>query len=145
MHYFHNRQIRPLKRFLVSTHRLRCPARPRPPPSLHLVQTQALTPLEIPPSPHRLYDLQDTLNELMHFLPVRSDFSLLKNGFYTPHKEKKKSPPTKGAQNKKNRRLRTKTTVRPSSGGGEGTKTASPPHYSTEFYILYNKGAGGVL
>ena len=34
-----------------------------------------------PPSPHRLYDLQDTLDKLMHFLPQLSDFVPLKNGF----------------------------------------------------------------
>ena len=34
-----------------------------------LVQTQAPTPSNTPPSPHWLYDLQDILDELMHFLP----------------------------------------------------------------------------
>ena len=31
-----------------------------------------------PPSPHRLFDLQDTLDKLMHFLPQLSDFVSLK-------------------------------------------------------------------
>ena len=58
--------------------------RPSPPPTpLPLVQTQALTPLKTPPSPHRLYDLQDTLDKLMHFLSQLSDFVPLKNGFYS--------------------------------------------------------------
>ena len=30
-----------------------------------------------------LYDLQDTLDKLMHFLPQLSDLVLLKNGFYS--------------------------------------------------------------
>ena len=77
MHSFHNRQICPLKWFIVSAHILSCP----PPPPLPLVQTQATTPLKTPPSPHRLYDLQDTLDELMHFLPQLSDFAHLKTGF----------------------------------------------------------------
>ena len=45
------------------------------------VQTQAPTPLKSPPSPHRLYDLQDTLDKLMHFLPQLSDFVPLTNRF----------------------------------------------------------------
>ena len=32
---------------------------------------------------HRLYDLQDTLDKLMHFLPQLSDFVPLKNGLYS--------------------------------------------------------------
>ena len=36
-----------------------------------------------PPSPHRLFDLQDSLDKLMHFLPQLSDFVPLKNGFYS--------------------------------------------------------------
>ena len=38
------------------------------PPSLPLVQPHAPTPVKTLPSPHRLYDLQDTLDKLMHFL-----------------------------------------------------------------------------
>ena len=53
---------------------------PRPSP---LVQTQAPTPLKAPPSPHRLYDLQDTRDKLVHFLPQLSDFVPLKNGVYS--------------------------------------------------------------
>ena len=45
------------------------PVPPPPPPQLPLLQTQAPTPLKTPPFPHRLYDLQDTLDKLMHFLP----------------------------------------------------------------------------
>ena len=44
VHSFQNRQIYPLKGFIVSTHRLSCPVHP-PPPRLPLVQTHALTPL----------------------------------------------------------------------------------------------------
>ena len=33
------------------------------------------------PSPHRLYDLQDALDQLMRFLPQLSDLSPSKNGF----------------------------------------------------------------
>ena len=54
-----------------------------PPPRLPLAQTQAPTPLKTPPSPDRLYDLQDTLDNLMHFLPQLSDFVPIKNGFYS--------------------------------------------------------------
>ena len=39
------------------------------------------TPLESPLSPHRLYDLQDTLDKVRHFLPQLSDFVPLENGF----------------------------------------------------------------
>ena len=56
--------------------------RPFPPP-LPLVQTPAPTPLKTPPSPHRLFDSQDTLDKLMHFLPQLSDFVPVKNGFYS--------------------------------------------------------------
>ena len=54
-----------------------------PPRPLPLVQTQAPTPLQTPPSPHRVYDLQDSLDKLMHFLPQLSDFVPLRNGFYS--------------------------------------------------------------
>ena len=80
MHSFRNRQICPLKGFIVSTHRLSCPPPPR---ALRLVQTQAPTPLKTPPSPHRYYDLQDTLDKLMHFLTKLSDVVPLKKGFYS--------------------------------------------------------------
>ena len=79
MHSFDDRQICPRKGNRVSAHRWSCPARP-PPPPLPLVQTQASTPLKTPPSPHRLYDLQDTLDKLMPFLPQLSDFVPLKTG-----------------------------------------------------------------
>ena len=39
--------------------------------------------LKTPPSPHRLYDLQDSLDKLMHFLPQLSDFVPLKNRFFS--------------------------------------------------------------
>ena len=68
VHSFQNRQIYPLKRFIVSTHRL-SPPPPPPPPPLPLDQTQAPTSLKTPPSPHELFDLQDSLDILMHFLP----------------------------------------------------------------------------
>ena len=79
MYSFHIRQICPLKGSIVSTHRFSCPA--RPPAPLPLVQTQAPTPLKTPPSPHWLYDLQDTLDKLMHFLPQLSGFVPSKTGF----------------------------------------------------------------
>ena len=52
-----------------------------PPPLTPLVQTHSTTSLKTPPSPHRLYDLQDTLDKQMHFLPQLSDF-VPHNGFY---------------------------------------------------------------
>ena len=76
MHFFYNRQICPLEGFIVSADRLSCP------PPLPLVQTPASKPLKSPPSPHQLYDLQEILDELMHFLPQLSYFVHLKNGFY---------------------------------------------------------------
>ena len=45
-----------------------------PPPS---------TSLKTPPSPHQLFDLQDSLDKLMHFLRQLSDFVPLRNGFYS--------------------------------------------------------------
>ena len=39
-------------------------------------------PLQFLPSPHRLYDLQGTLDKLMHVLPELSDSVSLENGFY---------------------------------------------------------------
>ena len=47
-----------------------------------LDQNQAPTPFKTPPSPHRIFDLQDSLDKLMHFLPQLSDFVRLRNGFY---------------------------------------------------------------
>ena len=37
-------------------------------------------PIYTPTSPHRLFDLQDSLDKLMYFLPQVSDFVLLRNG-----------------------------------------------------------------
>ena len=84
VHSFQNRPIDPLKGFIVSTHRLSCPTRPPPPTprSLLFKESQAPTPLKTSPSPHRLHDLQDTLDKLMRFLPQLSDFVPLKSGFY---------------------------------------------------------------
>ena len=76
MHPFHNRQICPLEGFIVSAHILSYPPLP-------LVQTQTPAPLKTPPSPHRLFDLQYSLDKLMHFLPQRPDFVPLRNGFYS--------------------------------------------------------------
>ena len=45
-------------------------------------QNQPPTSLKPPPSPHRLFDLRDSLDKLMHFLPQLSDFVPLRNGFY---------------------------------------------------------------
>ena len=68
----YNRQVCPLLGFIVSAHtHIEMPR----PPVFFLFLT--------PPSPHRLYDLQDTLDKLMHFLPQLSDFVSLKNGFYS--------------------------------------------------------------
>ena len=36
-----------------------------------------------PPSPHRLFDLQDSLYKRIHFPPQLSDFVPLRNGFYS--------------------------------------------------------------
>ena len=41
------------------------------------------TSLKTPPSPHRLCDLQYSLDKLMHFLPQLSDLVPLRNGFYS--------------------------------------------------------------
>ena len=46
-------------------------------------QNQAPKFLKTPPSPHRMFDLQDSLDKLMHFLPQLSDFVPLRNGFYS--------------------------------------------------------------
>ena len=59
-----------------------CPAR-SPPPLFPLDQTQASSSLKTPPYPRRLYDSQDSLDKLMHFLPQLSDFVPLKSEFYS--------------------------------------------------------------
>ena len=46
-------------------------------------QNQPPTSFKTPPSPHWLFDLQDSLDKLMHFVPQLSDFVPLKNGFYS--------------------------------------------------------------
>ena len=50
---------------------------------LPLDQNQAPTSFKTPPSPHRLFDLQDSLDKRMHFLSQLSDFVSLRNGFYS--------------------------------------------------------------
>ena len=42
---------------------------PSPPPRPPFDQNQAPTYVKTPPSPHRLFDLQDSRDDLMHFLP----------------------------------------------------------------------------
>ena len=49
--------------------------------SINLAKRSYIT--TTPPSPHRLYDLQDTLDKRIHFLPQLSDFVPLRNGFYS--------------------------------------------------------------
>ena len=56
---------------------------PSPPPAPLLIKNQAPTSLKTPPSPHRLFDLQYSLDKLMHFLPQQSDFVPLRNRFYS--------------------------------------------------------------
>ena len=46
-------------------------------------RNQAPTSLKTPSSPHRIYDFQDSLDKLMHFLPQLSDFVPLRNRFYS--------------------------------------------------------------
>ena len=46
-------------------------------------QNQAPTSWKTPPSPHRLFDLQDSLDKLMHFLPQLTYFVPLRNRFYS--------------------------------------------------------------
>ena len=72
---FQIRQICPLRGF---KHRLSCPARP-PSPAPSCLNPGPM-PLKPPPSPHRLYDLQGTLDKRMHFVPQLSDFVPLKTG-----------------------------------------------------------------
>ena len=85
VHSFQNRQIYPLEGFIVSTHKLSCPPRPPspPPPPFPFDRNQAPTSFKNTPSPHRLFDLQVSLDKLMHFLPQLSDFVPLRNGFYS--------------------------------------------------------------
>ena len=45
------------------------------------IRNQAPTSFKTPPSPHRLFDLQDSHDKLMHFLPQMPDFVPLKNRF----------------------------------------------------------------
>ena len=59
------------------------PLPPLPPSRPPFDQNQAPTSLKTPPSPHRIFDLQDSLDDLMHFLPQLSDFVPLRNGFYS--------------------------------------------------------------
>ena len=54
----------------------------RPHPSLPLDQNQAASSLKPPPHPHRLFDLQDYLDNLKRFLVHLSDFVPLKNGVF---------------------------------------------------------------
>ena len=42
---------------------------------------QAPTSFKTPPSPHRIFDLKDSLDKRIHFLPQLSDFVALRNGF----------------------------------------------------------------
>ena len=43
-------------------------------------KNQAPTSFKTPPSPHQLFDLQDSCDILMHFLPQQSDIVPLRNG-----------------------------------------------------------------
>ena len=52
-----------------------------------IVQTHAPTPFQAPPSPHRLFDLQDSLDKLIHFVPQLSDFVPLRNVFFFSFRE----------------------------------------------------------
>ena len=81
--YYENKN--PLKGFIASTHKLTCPTRllPPPPAQLALDQNQAPTSFKTPPSPHRLFDLQDSLDKRIHFPPQLSEFVPLRNGFYS--------------------------------------------------------------
>ena len=60
VHSFQNRQIYPLEGIIVSTHKLSCPTLP----PLPFDPNQAPTASKTPPSPHRLFDLQDSLDKL---------------------------------------------------------------------------------
>ena len=46
-------------------------------------QNQAPTSFKTPPSPHRLFDFQGSLDKRMHFLLQLSDLVPLRNGFYS--------------------------------------------------------------
>ena len=80
---FHNRLICPLNGFIVSTHRLSCPALPASAPPLPLVQTQPPMHFKTPTSLHRLYDIQGSVDKLVHFLPQLSDFIPLIIGLFS--------------------------------------------------------------
>ena len=56
---------------------------PLPPSRLPFDQNQALTSFKTPPSPHRIFDFQDSLDKLMHSLPQLSDFVPFRNGLYS--------------------------------------------------------------
>ena len=56
---------------------------PSPPTPLAFDQNQAPTSFKTPASPHRLFDLQDSLDKRIHFLSQLSDFVPLRNGFYS--------------------------------------------------------------
>ena len=82
MHSFCNRKIFHFEEFSFRPHKEL--NRLFPPPLLFLLfkrPTASPKYLNSPPSLHWLYDLQHTLNKLMHFLPHLSDFVRLKNGF----------------------------------------------------------------
>ena len=54
-----------------------------PPPTLAFDQNQAPESFKTRPSPHRLFDLQGSLDKRIHFPPQLSDFVPLRNGFYS--------------------------------------------------------------
>ena len=55
-----------------------------PPNPLAFDQNQAPTSFKTPPHPpHRLFDLQDSLDKRIHFPSQLSDFAPLRNGFYS--------------------------------------------------------------
>ena len=56
---------------------------PPPPPPAPSCSNPCPHALKTPPSPHRLYDLQDALDKLMHFLPQLSEVVPLNNGFHS--------------------------------------------------------------
>ena len=84
MHSFHNCQICPPKRVCsFRAHRFSFP-RPNPlaRPSFSPPAPNFLFCLLTPLSSHRLYDLLDNLDKLMHFLPQLTYFVPLNYGFY---------------------------------------------------------------
>ena len=56
---------------------------PRPPLPPHFDKNRAPTSFKTPPSPRRLFDVQDSLDKLMHFLPQLSVFFPLRSGLYS--------------------------------------------------------------